>query len=154
MATSLADALTNTGTMPASSLGGGAPKDTAAPPTPKDALPVNDQTSADLYKKVADDENKRPVLPTVANGMLKEAPKPDAENDPMKGYVSAIGVLGAIGSIFTRVPMIKSMNAAAGVVTAMNNKDEADFKKKYEVWKTENDNAMQLFDYQQKLYKN
>ena len=105
---------------------------------------------ADKYER---DAKNMPILPTVENGMLKAAPKPDTSNDPIKGYVSAIGLLGAIGSMFTRRPLTTAMNASAGVLQAIQSQDAADLKQKTEVWKAENDNALKLLDYQQAMYK-
>lgn len=111
------------------------------------AQSMKDQEVTDSARKERDvAESNVPKFPDLA-----PEPKPDAP-DPMKGYTSAIGVLGAIGSMFTRRPMVNTMNAAAASIQAMNSKEAADFDKKFQMWKVENDNAFKLLDYQNKIY--
>ena len=55
--------------------------------------------------------------------------------------------------MFIRTPMTHAMNAAAGVLQGIKADDAATFKQKYETWKTQNDNALKLFDYQNDTYK-
>ena len=85
----------------------------------------------------------------------KLAVEPQFESDAsgMRGYVSAIGILGAIGSMFTRRPMTNSMNAAAAAINSMKQGDAEDFKQKFDTWKVQNDNALKLFNYQNDTYK-
>lgn len=160
MVGSIADALGGTGmipAIPASQLNPpGAPP--ASPPesaskTAQDIVNKGDEELKPLKDKAAKDANAVPVLPTVENGGLKSQPKPDTSNDPTKGWISTIGVLGAIGSMFTRRPMTNSMNAAAAALNSMKAGEAEDFKNKMEAWKTENDNAFKLLDYQQNIYK-
>lgn len=156
---SLADALASSLPIPpvkSSELGAGAPDDKQKPDADQTSMAITKKGLKELEPletKLKDDEKKIPVLPTEENGMLKAAPKPDTSNDPMKGYVSSIGILGAIGSMFTRRPMTNSMNAAAGVLESMKQQDAADFKQKFDTWKIENENALKLFDYQRDMYK-
>lgn len=84
---------------------------------------------------------------------LAPEPKEDHADDPIKGYVSAIGLIGAMSSAFARSGATNAMNAASGVLNAMQSKDAADFKSKMDIWKVKNDNAMKLFDYQNDTYK-
>ena len=148
----IADALAPTiPAMDASQLDAGAPK--GAPLSTDN--PKSDSAPSDMKKELASAETKRDAdakkLPEFPK--LSEAPKPDISNDPIKGYVSAIGVLGAVGSIFTRRPLTNAMNAASGALGAMKANDEAAFKEKFEAWKVENDNAFKMLDYQQKMYE-
>ena len=159
--TSMTQGLADTGMIPpvnASQLGPGAPTDTtkpkAPPPSAMAAYEENAKEIQPLEDKLKSDEKKVPVLPTVENGMLKEPPKNDSESDPMRGYVSTIGVLGAVASMFSRVPLTHAMNAAAGVLNGMNKASAEEFKQKYETWKAQNDNALAYVDYEQKVYEN
>lgn len=90
---------------------------------------------------------EKPAFP-----VLDQEPKPDPV-DPSQGYVAAIGVLGAIGSMFTRSPVTESMNAAAAALNSAKQMDAENFKKKSDIWKIKNDNALKLFDYQNNTYK-
>lgn len=164
MVTSLAQALTDTGMIPPTSISELAlpsskdKKDPVAPddkPEPVAQRRAMQQFSEDDSRVQAAEADRdkftkegRPAFPTLA-----PEPKPEENNDPIKGYISAIGVLGAIGSMFTRTPLTYAMNAASGALTAMKSQDESLFKQKYEVWKTSNENAMKLFDYQNNVYK-
>jgi hypothetical protein len=148
--TSLTDALVGTNMIPpmqVSQLEAPVAKDRAKPPA--EALSVaNDTEMKGAKDKLASDEkNLKPEFPK-----LGDAPKVEENNDPIKGYVSTIGVLGAIGSMFTRRPLTNSMNAAAATLNAMKANDAAAFKQKFDEWKVQNDNAFKLLDYQQQMY--
>lgn len=108
---------------------------------------ATDQKNIETARKERDTaEGERPKLPELA-----PEPKPEPQ-DPMQGYVSAIGLLGAIGSMFTRRPMTNTMNAAAAVINATKAGSDAEAEKKYKAWKEQNDNAFKLLDYQNKIY--
>lgn len=152
----IADALAATGSIP--------PVDasTLQPPSgqPKTAPGDKSKDPSGMMGQYAKDEEKvetaRSERDTAETGIpkyptLAPEPKPDEPN-PMKGYTAVIGVLGAIGSMFTRRPMTNTMNAAAASLQAMNSKEATDFDDKYKIWKTQNDNAFKLLDYQNKIY--
>lgn len=107
---------------------------------------AGDQGIKDSLKSL--DATKPPPPP-----QFKEAPKLETSDPVGQGYASAIGVMGAIGSIFTRRPMIASMNTAAAVVNAMKQGDQDAFKHNMEKWKIDNENIKAISDYQQAIYK-
>lgn len=119
-------------------------------PRPAMTQNIEDQAGVDKAEKDRDKflEKERPKFPTLA-----PEPKSDTPNDPIKGYISAIGVLGAIGSTFTRVPMTHSMLAAGAALNAMKANDSAAFQEKFDAWKVQNENALKLYDYQNAVYK-
>ncbi len=149
----IADALAGSGAIPpadASQLRPNAPLPAGSSKPPDGAMLeqyTKDQDKIETARKERDTiENDRPKYPELA-----PEPKPDAP-DPMQGYTSLIGVLGAIGSMFTRHPLTATMNGAAGAITAMKQSDQAAFDKKFDVWKAQNENAFKLMDYQNKIY--
>lgn len=148
MPTSLADALASTGMIPAANA-----SELAQPAEKKSdsaamGVYAKDQEAIETARKDRDKvENNTPKFPTLA-----PEPTQDTSNDPIKGYTSVIGVLGAIGSMFTRRPMTNTMNAAAASINAMKQGEVADFNKKFDAWKVQNDNSFKLLDYQNKIY--
>lgn len=94
------------------------------------------------------DNLKPPPLPE-----FKESPKYEVSNPEGQNYVAAIGVLGAIGSMFTRRPMVNSMNSASAVLTSMQQGDMNAYERNFEKWKIDNENIKTMSDYQQAIYK-
>lgn len=132
-------------------------RETSAPPAAaqKNKDDYEQQRKSDIadITKREDERDKfekegKPQFPDLA-----KSPDPVQSDDALKGYVSTIGILGAIGSMFTRRPMTNAMNAAAATLQAQKQGDETAFKQNYEKWKTENENALKLFDYQNATYK-
>ena len=130
----------------------GGSKQTSAPSLQEQAEKQRREDFSNVESAIKDRDvfqvKEKPSFPTLA-----PEPKPETANDPMKGYISAIGLLGAVGSMFTRRPLVAAMNASAGVLKSMKEDDAATFKQKFDEWKVQNENALKLFDYQNDTYK-
>lgn len=152
--TSLADSLASTGMIP--------------PVSGNDLQPPSDAANQNKQKPLASSESsilaagdkdiesgikKLDALNPPLPPQFKEAPKMESSDPVQQGYVSAIGIMGAIGSAFTRHPMTNSMNSAAAVVNAMKSGDQESFKQSMEKWKIDNENIKAASDYQQGIYK-
>ena len=59
----------------------------------------------------------------------------------------------SVAGLFTRQHAIASMNAAAGVLNAVNKGDQAETDRKMDEWKTTNENLLKYADFQQKAYE-
>jgi hypothetical protein len=60
---------------------------------------------------------------------------------------------GAIGSAFSRKPMVNAMNTAGAVLGAMKQGDQEAVKANMEKWKIDNENIRNINDFQQQAYK-
>lgn len=150
--TALAGAIPASALQPTSAQAKAATAPPKTPDTPPSGSEQNKEDQARVEQSVKDrDEFQvkgKPTLPELA-----PEPKPDHSDDPIKGYVSAIGIIGAMSSAFARSGATNAMNAAAGVLNSMRAGDAEAFKNSFDVWKTKNENAMKLFDYQNDTYK-
>lgn len=145
--TSLADSLASTGPVSGSDLQPDATNQNKPKPTSEASLVAEDQKGIESSIKKLD--SLKPPPPP----QFKEAPKAETSDPVQQGYVSAIGIMGAIGSAFTRKPMVNSMNSAAAVLKSMKEGDQESFKQNMEKWKIDNENIKALSDYQQSIYK-
>lgn len=149
MPTSLADAISSTGMIPPDN-----GSDLQPPANQNKPKPTSESSIvSEGQKGVEDSVKKLDSLNPPPPPQFKEAPKFETSDSVQQGYVSAIGVLGAIASAFTRRPMVNSMNSAAAVVGAMKAGDQEAFKQNMEKWKIDNENIKALSDYQQGIYK-
>ena len=150
MATSLADALTSTGMIPPVSGG-----DLQQPDQKQAANTNQPKSEADIVNKgmesIKGDLAGVPKPPEMIQ--YAKAPEAQTSDAVQQGYVSAIGIMGAIGSAFTRRPMVNAMNSAAAVVKSMKEGDQEAFKQNMEKWKIDNENIKNMNDYQQQAYK-
>ena len=80
------------------------------------------------------------------------APKP-VEANPVKAWSSEAMILAAVGSLFTRTPMLTAMNAAAKVLDAYKQGDQNAANYAFETWKVSNENYDKAFAYQMDVYK-
>lgn len=105
----------------------------------------SDEANKGYIKKIED--TKIPSAPT-----LTPAPEP-TQSDPLNGFGSAATWLATFGSMLTRRPLTNALNATADVMEAHRNQDASDFKKKWDKWKAETDNAWKMSEWNQGLYK-
>lgn len=85
---------------------------------------------------------------------LTEPPKiDDFKTDPMKKFSSAGMVLATLGSLLTRRPLTHAFEAGGEVNEAINTGDAAKFKAAYENWKSSNDNAWKMAEWDQSNIK-
>jgi hypothetical protein len=78
-------------------------------------------------------------------------PKPEATN-PTKAWGSMAMIMAGLGALMTRTPLTTALNAAAGVLHAYQKGDVDDFNAKFKAWQVANDNAKELWEFQQKQY--
>lgn len=105
----------------------------------------SDALNKGYIKKIED--TKAPAAPT-----LTPAPEPQ-QSDPLNGFGSAATWLATFGSMLTRRPLTNALNATADVMDAHKAQDATDFKRKWDKWKTETDNAWKMAEWNQELYK-
>jgi hypothetical protein len=79
-------------------------------------------------------------------------PRP-VEANPVKAWSSEAMILAAVGSLFTRTPMLTAMNAAAKVLNAYKQGDQNAANYAFETWKVSNENYDKAFAYQMDVYK-
>ncbi len=104
-----------------------------------------DTANKGYIKKIED--TKTPSAPTLT-------PAPEMQqSDPMNGFGSAATWLATFGSLLTRRPLQNALNASADVMDAHKAQDAANFKQKWDKWKTESDNAWKMAEWNQELYK-
>jgi len=145
---SIETALSTTLPVKTSELNKGAPKDALLPTSAGQQI-KEDQARVDEAVTERDAAVKdRPKYPE-----LLPEPKMEESDSPTRGYVSAIGIIGALSSAFARHGATGAMNAAAGVLGALKAGDVEAYKKNYDTWKTKNENALKLFSYQNDTYK-
>lgn len=152
MVTSLSDALNSTGNIPpvdASQLN--LPANDAGPKKPSGSS-ITDAIAPDVTQ-AKQDIKKIDALNPPPPPQFKQAPKMEDSDPVEKGYISAIGIAGAIGSMFTRTPMVNSMKSAAAAIGALKQGDLETYNQHMDAWKIDNENIKNLSEYQQSLYK-
>lgn len=90
----------------------------------------------------------------------KSAPKapdikpyqPPAPTDPWSLWGSPAMWLAGLAGFVGRRSIVKSLNAAAGVIDATNKGDEKAREESFRIWKQENENAEKRFEYEKSLY--
>lgn len=107
----------------------------------------NDQQIDDKIKEM--EALKAPEMPK-----MPDAPKQsDYSTDPMKTWGSAAMMVGALGSLFTRHPMITALNSAAAVNKAAAAGDANAYKNAMDKWKIDSEYAMKKNNYELDAYK-
>jgi len=85
---------------------------------------------------------------------LKQVPQPTEQlTDPQHAWSSSAMVLAALGSLFTRHPLTTAINSAAATINAFHKGDTEAFSTAFKSWQVASQNAMELYDYQQKAYE-
>src|SRR5581483_8667184 len=120
----------------------------------KTALDTYGQQEADAGKQETDKLN---ALEGEAGRLvppkLDVPPPPVAKStDPHTVWGSMAMGLAMLGSLFTRTPLTTAMNAAADVVTAYRQGDQARADQAFATWKQASQNAIELANFQQKAY--
>lgn len=101
-------------------------------------------TSTEGLHKAA--ENKPPEFDPVP-------PPEPTETDPKKIWGGAAMLLAAVGSAFTRRPMVTAMNAAANVINGYRQNDMEKTDLAFQSWKAANENAIKAHQFQIDQYK-
>jgi hypothetical protein len=84
---------------------------------------------------------------------FKPPPQPTVQStDPKAVWASSAMVLAAIGSLFTRQPLVTAINAAAQVLDAYHAGDQAKANAAFQTWKIANDNYVKAFTLQNDSY--
>lgn len=84
---------------------------------------------------------------------FKPPPQPTVKStDPKTVWASSAMVMAAIGSLFTRTPLTTAMNAAAKVMDAFHEGDQAAANAAFQTWKISNDNYVKAFTIQNDAY--
>lgn len=95
------------------------------------------------------DDLKTPEMPK-----MPEAPKPvDYTTDPMKTWGSAAMMIGTLGSLLTRQPLVTALNSATAVNKAASVGDAAAYKSAVDKWKADSDYALKLSAFDVDRYK-
>ena len=89
----------------------------------------------------------------VPRPQFQPPPQPTVQStDPKTVWASSAMVLAAIGSMFTRQPLTTAMNAAAQVLTAYHEGDQAKANAAFATWKVANENYVKAFTIQNDAY--
>lgn len=75
------------------------------------------------------------------------------QTDPMQKFGSFGMVLATLGSLMTRKPLTNALKSGADVNDAISAGDATAFKTAYETWKSNNDNAWKMADWEQSNLK-
>lgn len=105
----------------------------------------SDEANKGYIKKIEDTKTPSPPV-------LTPPPKPE-QSDPLNGFGSAATWLATFGSMLTRKPLTNALNATADVMDAHKAQDAANFKKKWDTWKMETENAWKMAEWNESLYK-
>lgn len=98
-------------------------------------------------KRADADARLRPPLPPIL-------PPPEQKNtSPVEAWGSLAMSLAVLGSAFTRRPLQNSLNSAAEVMKAHQQKDTDAYKTAMDRWKAENDYAIKNYEFQRDYYK-
>ena len=108
-----------------------------------------------VYESRISDANKEEA--SLSSDALKPptlAPPPQPQQtNPAKVWGSAAMALAMLGGLLTRRPLVNSLNAGAAVMNAYKQQDAAASQQAYEVWKTENENAVKMAQWTITQYK-
>lgn len=139
-----------------------APSDKLAPPPDfeKYIAPAREQrekVGAQLEQSEKDSDTAVAKFNETAKNKPPEfqpVPSPDVvETSPAKVWGSAAMLLAAVGSAFTRRPMVTAMNAAAKTITGFQQGDLEATQQGYDSWKIANENAIKAHQFQIDQYK-
>lgn len=84
---------------------------------------------------------------------LTPPPPQEAVTDPFQAFGQPAMWIAALGSLFTRRPLVNAINAAGAVLQSTHEQDTAAAKRHYETWKVEQENALKLAKFEQDAYK-
>jgi hypothetical protein len=93
---------------------------------------------------------KVPTIPTEATKPFSPPP----QTDPKAVWASTAMLMAGLGSLFTRQPLTTAMNAAAGVIKAYRDGDAAAAQSAFTQWKTAQDAALKIANFEQDTYRN
>jgi hypothetical protein len=137
----------------------------APPPAPiapvkKDTRPDPIQQIMDENKKISDQETKSlgeintKIMQFKPPELPKIPPKPQQQQTtPIDAWGSAAMVFAALAPMFVRSHATTAMNAAANAMKGIQQRDEAQTKYNFEVWKQETQNAIDMSNFQWKSYE-
>lgn len=92
-------------------------------------------------------------VPTLPNDATKPF-SPPPQTDPKAVWASTAMLMAGLGSLFTRQPLTTAMNAAAGVIKAYRDGDTAAAQSAFTQWKTAQDAALKIANFEQDTYRN
>lgn len=113
----------------------------------KEAGDVRKANERDLSNLPDVSKLKPPEAPVIP-----PAPSP-AEANPLKAFGSVASVLGILGGLATKRPLMAGLNASAAAMKAIRSGEIETFKQQYELWKTQSDYAFKLADFQNQQYR-
>ena len=108
---------------------------------------VNAATKSDLARLPDISAVKPPPAPAIA-----PAPKP-VERTPFETFGNIASVLGVLGGLATKRPLMAGLNASAAAMKAIKESDAGAFRQNFETWKAQSDYAYKLADFQNQQYR-
>lgn len=134
--------------------------DKLAPPPSLDTVLAGNKEREDRFNKQAGEVEGRIESAQKALENLKpppemqQVPPPEpTETDPKKIWGSTAMLLAAIGSAFTRRPLVTAMQSAAKVINGYRQNDLEASNTAFQSWKVATDNAIKAQDFQVKSYQ-
>lgn len=92
--------------------------------------------------------------PGAFPGMVPQPPPPKMENtSPVDAWGSMAMLAAALGGAKSRFHATTALNAAAGVLQGIHQKDQEAFKNKFEAWKIAAENANRIQNYEIDAYR-
>jgi hypothetical protein len=105
-------------------------------------------------KQQSTDQRVEAIRDQIKPPELKQVPPPTVKStDPRQQWASTAMFAAAIGSLFTRQPLMTAVNAAAEVLNAYKQNDAAAADAAFKTWKASEDNAQAAYQYQSDVYK-
>jgi hypothetical protein len=131
------------------------PEQADTDPTTNDALAGaigrhHDATQAQLDRLASIDRRSDALRPPE----MVEPPKmQEVHETPIGERWGSLAMLAAsLGGLFTREPLVASLNAMADVNHAFNENDAARAKQAFDIWKVQSENAIRANDFRQRSY--
>lgn len=118
-------------------------------------------TAEEVRKRVGGGEPKSESAASPASsgpgafpGMVPQPPPPKMENtSPVDAWGSMAMLAAALGGAKSRFHATTALNAAAGVLQGIHQKDQEAFKNKFEAWKVAAENANRIQNYEIDAYR-
>ena len=75
------------------------------------------------------------------------------ERTPFETFGNIASVLGVLGGLATKRPLMAGLNASAAAMKAIKESDAGAFRQNFETWKAQSDYAYKLADFQNQQYR-